>query len=69
LVNENLAFYAIKRAIERSRPELVESIQGRQELERMTHEISAALKEAGLCLAPAREIAAARALHGTQQLS
>ena len=54
-MNENLSFYAIKRAVERSRPELVESIKGRQEVERMTLEILAAIEEAGLCLIHARE--------------
>jgi hypothetical protein len=49
-VDEMATFYAIKQAVERSRPELVESIQGRQEIERMNREIAAALKEAGLRL-------------------
>ena len=49
------AFYAIKCAIARARPDLVESIQGREEIERMTLEIAAAIKEAGLRLVKTNE--------------
>jgi hypothetical protein len=41
---------AIKHAVERSRPELAESIQRREEIERMTREIATALEETGLQL-------------------
>ena len=47
-MNDKVAFYVIRNAIERARPELIETIQGRQELDRMTLEIMTALKEAGL---------------------
>jgi len=47
-MQELAAFYAIKKAVERCRPELAESIQGRKELERMTTEIIASIREAGL---------------------
>jgi hypothetical protein len=47
-MEELAAFYAIKKAVERCRPELVGSIQGRQEIEGMTREIIASIREAGL---------------------
>jgi hypothetical protein len=45
----------MKNAIEHARPELVKSIQGRQELDRMTLEIMTALRQAGLHVVTARQ--------------
>jgi hypothetical protein len=47
-VNENTAFEVVRDAIKRARPELAESIQGREELDKMTLEIMTAINEAGL---------------------
>ena len=49
-MNETSAFYAIKSAVERSHPDLINSIQGRHEIERIALEITAAIKAAGLRL-------------------
>ena len=68
-VNQKLAFYAIKQAVERSLPELAGSIQGRQELDRMAHEILTAITEAGLCLTHVREAPPVRSPAELQRLS
>jgi len=49
-MHEKSAFYAIKSAVERSHPDMVDSIQGRQEIERVAREIMASIKQAGLRL-------------------
>ena len=47
-MHDKLAFYAIRKAVERCHPELAKSTQGHQELERMTVEIVTSLRESGL---------------------